>query len=133
MLCDANILRHDSDSSSKGATSGMGQTEKSGWAPGEVGFAFKNGQRQTGSVGPFRANSGSKYLLHAAAIYSMISSARASSDGSTVSPSAFAVLRLMIRSNFVGCSTGRSPGFAPFRILSTYSAARRNRFALFGP
>jgi hypothetical protein len=27
----------------------------------EVGFAFKNGQRQTGSVGPFRANFG---LMH---------------------------------------------------------------------
>ncbi len=36
-----------------------------------------------------------------------------------VRPSALAVLRLMTSSNFVGCSTGRSPGFAPFRILST--------------
>jgi len=34
-------------------------------------------------------------------------------------PSALAVLRLMTRSNFVGCSMGRSPGLAPFRILST--------------
>src|SRR5580700_9550678 len=33
-----------------------------------------------------------------------------------VTPSAFAVLRLMVRSNFVGCSTGRSAGFAPLRI-----------------
>ena len=37
-----------------------------------------------------------------------------------VRPSALAVLRLMINSNFVGCSTGRSLGFAPLRILSTY-------------
>jgi hypothetical protein len=29
---------------------------------------------------------------------------------------------------FGGCSTGRSPGLAPRRILSTYSAARRNVF-----
>jgi hypothetical protein len=37
----------------------------------------------------------------------------------TVSPSALAVLRLITSSNLVGCSTGRSPGLAPFRILST--------------
>ena len=29
-----------------------------------------------------------------------------------LSPSAFAVLRLMNNSKFVGCSTGRSPGLA---------------------
>src|SRR5262249_16978619 len=55
----------------------------------------------------------------------MISSARISSDCGIVRPSAFAVLRLMTSSNFVGCSTGISPGWAPFRILSTYVAARR--------
>ena len=33
-------------------------------------------------------------------------------------PSAFAVLRLMISSNLVGCSTGRSAGLAPLKILS---------------
>ena len=30
-----------------------------------------------------------------------------------VSPSAFAVFRLITSSNFVGCSTGKSAGFAP--------------------
>ena len=49
------------------------------------------------------------------------------SDGGMVRPSAFAVLRLMTNSDFVGCSIGRSPGWAPFRILSTYRAARRRR------
>ena len=44
-----------------------------------------------------------------------------------VRPSALAVLRLMTSSNFVGCSTGRSAGLAPLRILSTYSAARRKK------
>ena len=34
-------------------------------------------------------------------------------------PSAFAVFMLMINSNLVGCSIGKSPGFAPLRILST--------------
>ena len=36
-----------------------------------------------------------------------------------VKPSIRAVLRLSARSNRVGSSIGRSPGFAPFRILST--------------
>src|SRR5262249_11173106 len=44
--------------------------------------------------------------------------------GGIVRPRAFAVLRLIISSNFVGCSTGRSAGFAPFRILSIIEAAR---------
>src|SRR5437763_6944927 len=52
-----------------------------------------------------------------APVHSMTSSARASSDCGTVSPSAFAVLRLMTNSNLVGCSTGRSAGLAPLRIF----------------
>jgi len=52
-------------------------------------------------------------------------SARPSTDGGTVSPSAFAVLRLITSSNLVGCSTGKSAGFAPFKILSTKAAIRR--------
>src|SRR5437016_1037929 len=40
---------------------------------------------------------------------------------------------VMTRSNLVGCSTGISPGFAPRRILSTYSAARRKRSGTFAP
>ena len=51
--------------------------------------------------------------------YSMISSARTNRDWGIVSPRAFAVFKLMTSSNFVGCSTGRSAGLAPFRILST--------------
>ena len=34
-------------------------------------------------------------------------------------PRAFAVFKLMISSNLVGCWTGRSEGLAPFKILST--------------
>src|SRR5262245_39602545 len=42
------------------------------------------------------------------------------SVGSRVEPEkVLAVLRLITSSNVVGCSTGRSPGFAPLRILST--------------
>jgi hypothetical protein len=58
-------------------------------------------------------------------LQSITSSASASSCTGTVSPSALAALRLMTSSNFVGCSTGISAGFWPFRILSTSSAARR--------
>jgi hypothetical protein len=49
------------------------------------------------------------------------------SAGGMVRPSALAALRLMTSSNFAGCSTGRSAGFAPLRILSTNVAARRAR------
>src|SRR5262249_36765327 len=57
--------------------------------------------------------------------HSITPSARASSVGGTSMPSVFAVLRLITSSNLVGCSTGRSAGLAPFRILSTYAALRR--------
>ena len=42
-----------------------------------------------------------------------------SSEGGTVRPSALAVFMLITNSNFVGCSTGRSAGLVPLRILST--------------
>ena len=51
--------------------------------------------------------------------YSMTSSAVARSVDGTIRPSAFAVLRLMASSNFVGCSIGSAAGLVPFRILST--------------
>ena len=41
-----------------------------------------------------------------------------------VRPSDFAVLPLMTGSNLVGCSTGRSIGFARLKILSTWVARR---------
>ena len=50
------------------------------------------------------------------AAYSITSSARASSVGGMVSPSALAVLRLMISSTLVDCWTGRSAGFSPLRM-----------------
>ena len=63
--------------------------------------------------------SGDDELTQSKILHSITSSARASTLGGIVSPSPFAVLRLITSSNFVGCSTGRSAGFAPFRILST--------------
>jgi len=58
-------------------------------------------------------------------VYSITSSAVASSLSGTVRPSALAVLRLITSSNLVGAWTGRSLGLAPLRIRSTYCAARR--------
>src|SRR6266850_3578021 len=40
-------------------------------------------------------------------------------DDEMVRPRAWAVLRLITNSKIIGCSTGRSAGLAPFRILST--------------
>jgi hypothetical protein len=45
--------------------------------------------------------------------------ARANKSGGIVRPICLAVFKLITNSNFVGCSTGRSAGLAPFRILST--------------
>ena len=46
-------------------------------------------------------------------------SALTSTFGGIVRPICLAVFKLITSSNFVGCSTGRSAGLAPFRILST--------------
>ena len=51
--------------------------------------------------------------------HSITSSARSRSDDGITRPSALAVFRLIISSNFAGCSIARSPGLAPFRIRST--------------
>src|SRR4029453_16480486 len=45
--------------------------------------------------------------------HSITSSARNRNDSGIVSLSALAVVNLITRSNFLGCSTGMSPGFAP--------------------
>src|SRR4029434_2924450 len=60
-------------------------------------------------------------------------SARARTLGGIVKPICLAAFRLMISSNFVGCSTGKSAGLAPFKILSTYVAARRNKSEMVAP
>lgn len=45
----------------------------------------------------------------------------------------FAVFTFTINSNLVGCSTGMSAGFVPFKILFTKTAARRYSSSTFGP
>src|SRR5262249_57931583 len=68
-----------------------------------------------------------------AALHSNTSSARASRVGGTSRPSALAVLRLMPSSYLVGACTGRSAGFSPFRMRSTYEAESREMSTLSGP
>ena len=65
--------------------------------------------------------------------YSITSSAVASNDCGRVRPSDFAVLRFTTSSNFVGACTGISAGFSPFRMRSTYPAARRTGSLVLGP
>ena len=57
-------------------------------------------------------------------LYSITSLARASSEGGTVMPSTFAVLRLMTSSSLVGNSIGEWANGVPLSILSTNVAAR---------
>src|SRR5262249_54730394 len=76
-------------------------------------YLLRRGQRGS-------ERTGQRVQQEAAAVhYSITWSARSSSDGGMVRPSAFAVLRLMTSSNLVGCCIGRSDGLAPLRILST--------------
>src|SRR5262249_51756785 len=56
------------------------------------------------------------------AVQRIISFAWKRSVGGMVRPRAWAVLRLMTNSNCVSCTTGRSAGLAPRRILSTWTA-----------
>jgi len=65
--------------------------------------------------------------------YLITLSARTSTFGGTVRQMAFAAFRLTMNSNFNGCSTGRSAGFLPFKILSTNIAARRSESRRFTP
>src|SRR5215468_7773106 len=62
--------------------------------------------------------------------FSTTSSARASSAGGIVRPSAVAVLRLITNSNLVGGSTGRSVALATLRILSANPGIHRSASGL---
>jgi hypothetical protein len=55
---------------------------------------------------------------HRSLLHSTTWSARSSSDGGMVRPSALAVLTLMTSSNFTGAWTGSSLGIAPLRMRS---------------
>src|SRR5262245_55281693 len=58
-------------------------------------------------------------------IHSITSSARASSVGGTSRPSAFAVTKLMAKSNMAGCMTGNSAARSPFNMRPAYTPSCR--------
>jgi hypothetical protein len=60
-----------------------------------------------------------KHDESAATAHSITLSARNRNDSGIVRPSVLAVLRLMTSSYLDACSTGRSAGLTPLRILST--------------
>jgi hypothetical protein len=94
---------------------------------GLLNVRFPPNSDQTADIAP-RLLCAMNGLMHRSkSRHSITSSARASSDGGTSRPSALAVLRFTVISNFVGNCTGRSPGFSPRRMRSTYEAARRTR------
>ena len=66
-------------------------------------------------------------------LYSITLFAWRSSDRGTDSPRARAVRRSMISSNFAFCSTARSAGLPPFKILSTWAAASLASSTASGP
>src|SRR5260370_30122638 len=98
-----------------GATSELGQNRKYSLRADDVRSTPESGLKSDIRPCPKSATNG---LMHCNIQdrYSITSSAVASSEGRIVRPSAFALLRLTISSNLVGCSTGRSPGFAPFLL-----------------
>jgi hypothetical protein len=61
------------------------------------------------------------------------SSAWKSSDSRTVRPRVCAIVRLRTSLNLVGCSTGRTLGLTPGKIVSTEVAARRYMSGLLPP
>src|SRR5262249_33956156 len=69
--------------------------------------------------GEWPSRRGSEQRNECAPPHSITSSAVAINAGGTVRPSALAVLIVRTSSNFVGCNTGRSLCFSPFRIRPT--------------
>src|SRR5262245_47530181 len=71
-----------------------------------------------------RIRGGEVSFLNLPSHHSITLSARARRVGEISRPSVFAILRLMISLNLVGCWAGKSAGLVPLRILSTKPAAR---------
>src|SRR5262249_22633492 len=68
-----------------------------------------------------------------AARHSITSSTRARSVGGISRPSNLAVCRLMIRSNLLDCTTGRSAGFVPLRMRPVLTPTWRYIAVMLGP
>jgi len=94
-----------------------GSTSEVGSRNREVRFTPENRLNSDIAACPFGANC---RLMHRSKRhrYSITLSARSRSDSGIARPSVFAVLRLMMSSYLDACSTGRSAGLTPLRILS---------------
>jgi hypothetical protein len=113
------------------------------WAVQQVGSYLGYTGRGAGVVAkaafdpnrPFGQAAGCRHHQHnrvAKGAYSTTWSARPSSVIGKVSPSALAVIMLIVSSIRVACCTGRSAGFSPFRMRPTYAPARRDASAKLG-
>src|SRR5262245_23494720 len=120
----AHRCRHEQGSDSK---FGLGMRGDKYLGGGATGYSAEQYHKERERDATSRAvRRGLRPGSHeAAANHCMTSSARSSSDGGMVRPSALAVLRLITSSYLVGCSIGRSPGLAPLIMRSTYPAACR--------
>ena len=107
----------DATHAATGSSGGGGRREQSGKSLSLSASSTLSGMRIT-KARPQRAQMRVS-LISGESGYSITLSALSSTDGGMVRPICFAVFRLMNNSNFVACSTGRSAGFAPFKILST--------------
>src|SRR5205823_7357272 len=86
---------------------------------GHIGYSGRLGGRfRRPRLWPDDCGASCKAEDQLAPSHSMTSSARARIAGGIVRPSAEAVLRLMTNWYLEACSTARSAGFAPLRILS---------------
>ena len=75
--------------------------------------------REAGTHHRLRMEAAARRAVAVGPAYPITSSARTSTDGGIVNPSALAAVLLTISSSLVGNSTGRSPGLAPLKILVT--------------
>ena len=108
---------------------------KSAFPAGPCTRSAANSTRRWGPVAPrphaagrtsVKFDAGACVADAISATYCMTSSALDSNGCGMVRPIDLAALRLITKANFVGCSTGRSAGLTPFKILSTNTAARRH-------
>src|SRR5262249_187745 len=92
------------------------------WIVGGRGQQYADASNAAGLLRPRCQRPGSRAAEkrdELASPHSITLSASASSVGGISTSNAFAVARLMTRSNLVASSTGKSPGFSPRRMRST--------------
>src|SRR5713101_7054140 len=123
-FCKADLAEPLFERLVEGRSDGVAAEHTDPWHPPNLlGFSERRGEEAASERADERPS------VH----YSMTWSARRRRDCGMVRPRALAVLRLMTSSNFVGSSMGRSPGFAPLRILSTRDAPRLKNSGRSGP